>query len=204
MNAIVSGRSGRALLLDRESLKSFDLDDPPMIVPRKRSELPYLFGEAADLRTIENTTIESVERELRLDCHFTWALDLTLISLDSELEYDIRSDALEDLEELLKENTILERLENVLYSEPLPEDVDLTGALKLCDSNAQSMVFSFLQRLQTFQSAINCVCQTWEAIPTNTFGTHEDRNAFRHVAVREGLFRSLVLLDSPTSISKFL
>lgn len=101
MNAIVSGRSERALLLDGESLKSFELDDPSTIVPRHRSELPYLFGEAADLRTLENTTLESVERELRMDCHFTWALDLALISLDAELEDEIRTDALEDLEQLL-------------------------------------------------------------------------------------------------------
>src|SRR5688572_26362438 len=133
MNAIVSGRSGRALLLDGESLKSFEIDDPSTVVPRRRADLPYLFGEAADLRTLENTTIESVERELRSDCQFTWALDLALISLDSELPDDIRKEALEGLEELLVEQTIVLRLENVLYSKPLPEDADLERALQLCD-----------------------------------------------------------------------
>jgi hypothetical protein len=78
MNAIVSGRSGRALILEGDSLRSFDLDDPSRTVPRRRSDLPYLFGEAADLRIIEDTTIESVECELRKDCNFTWALDLLL------------------------------------------------------------------------------------------------------------------------------
>src|SRR5205085_2972517 len=178
--------------------------DPSMIVSRHRSEVPYLFGEAADLRTIENTTIETMERELKNECHFTWALDLALISLDAELEDDIRIDAFEDLEELIKENAILERLENVLYSHPPPEDADLTGALQLCDRETQPAVFAFLQRLENHQPASTAVYQAWEAIPTNTFGTQGDQKTFKHIAVREGLFRTLVTLDSLTAISGFL
>jgi tetratricopeptide (TPR) repeat protein len=203
MNAIVSGRSGRALILDGESLKSFDLDAPSTIVSRHRSDLPYLFGEAADLRTIENTTIESVERELRMDCHFTWALDLALISLDAEIEDDIRSDALEDLEQLLAESATRQRLENVLYSKPLPEDADLKGALDHCDPQALSIVFGFLKRLEERQPSILSVHHAWEIIPTRTFGGQENRETFEHVAVKEGLFHSLATLDTVASISSF-
>jgi tetratricopeptide (TPR) repeat protein len=202
MNAIVSGRSGRALILDGESLKSFDLDAPSTIVSRHRSDLPYLFGEAADLRTIENTTIESVERELRMDCHFTWALDLALISLDAEIEDDIRSDALEDLEQLLAESATRQRLENVLYSKPLPEDAD-KGALDHCDPQALSIVFGFLKRLEERQPSILSVHHAWEIIPTRTFGGQENRETFEHVAVKEGLFHSLATLDTVASISSF-
>ena len=202
MNAIVSGRSGRALLLDGEYLKSFDLDDPATIVPRHRSELPYIFGEAEDLRIIENTTVESVERELRTECHFTWALDLALISLDAELENDIRTDALEDLEQLLTETATLSRLENVLYSKPLPESADLAGALTLCDPKL-SAAFEFLRRLEDQQPSIERVNNAWEIIPTNVFGSHENREVFRHVAVKEGLFHTLVTIDPAASISAF-
>jgi hypothetical protein len=204
MNAIVSGRSGRALLLDGESLKSFELDDPSTIVPRRRSELPYLFGEAADLRILENTTIESVEHELRMDCHFTWALDLALISLDAELEDDIRTDALEDLEQLLDESTTMRRLESVLYAKPLPEDADLKGALDLCDRQALSNVFGFLRRLEERQPSITSVSHAWEIIPTITFGGQENREVFEHIAVKEGLFHSLATLDPAASVSTFL
>ena len=202
MNAIVSGRSGRALLLDGESLKSFDLDDPTTIVSRHRSELPYLFGEAADLRTIENTTIESVERELKADCHFAWALDLALISLDAELEDDIRTDALEDLEGLLADGAVLTRLGNVFYSKPLPEEADLHGALNLCDSRLRA-VTAFLTGLQERQPSITSVNDAFELIPTKTFGSHENREVFRHVAVKEGLFHSLATVDLAASISTF-
>jgi tetratricopeptide (TPR) repeat protein len=203
MNAIVSGRSGRALLLDGELLKSFDLDDPAAIVPRKRSELPYLFGEAADLRIIENATVESVERELRIDCHFTWALDLVLISLDPELEDDIRTEALEDLEVLLTESTTLPRVEALFYSKPLPEDADLTGALELCDREL-STVLAFLERLEERQAAIASVSQAWETIPTKTFGSQENREAFRRVAVREELFHTLATVDPAASSSTLM
>ena len=203
MNAIVSGRSARALILDGESLKSFDLDDPSKIVPRRRSDLPYLFGEAADLRILENTTIESVERELRMDCHFTWALDLTLISLDSELEDDIRKEALEQLEELFAENSTVIRVENVLYSEPLPEEADLTSAFELCDGEALPTVVGFLRRLEEHQSLIEKTNQAWESVPAKTFGNYENRRIFKHTAVKEGLFRNLVILEPSASISTF-
>ena len=86
MNAIVSGRSGRALIIDGETLKSVEIDDPSTFVPRKRSDLPYLFGDASDLRLVENATTESIVSTLTAECNSTLALDLTLISLDAELE----------------------------------------------------------------------------------------------------------------------
>lgn len=128
-------------------MKSFEIDDPSELVLRRRSDLPYLFGEATDLRIIENTTLESVERELRMDCDFTWALDLTLISLDSELPDDIRKEAIQELEELFAVSLTVFRIESVFYSEPLPEDADLQGALELCDGETFSAVLGFLRRL---------------------------------------------------------
>jgi tetratricopeptide (TPR) repeat protein len=170
-------------------------------VPRRRSDLPYLFGEAADLRIIEDTTIESVECELRKDCNFTWALDLTLISLDSELEDDIRKEALEQLEHLFADDTTVIRVENVLYSKPLPEEADLNGALRLCNSEPTA---EFLRRLESHQPSIASVNQLWESIPSKTFGSHDNRSAFKHIAVKEGLFRDLVTLDTPASVSALL
>ncbi|HEX7333598.1 MAG TPA: hypothetical protein VF290_18995 [Pyrinomonadaceae bacterium] len=212
MNAIVSGRSARALIVDGESLKSFDLDDSSKIVPRRRSDLPHLFGEAADLRILEDTTIEAVERELKMDCHFTWALDLVLISLDSGLEDDIREEALEQLEELFAEdltvirNSIVIRVENVLYSEPLPEDADLTRAFELCGDHALHTV-TFLQRLEESQWLIEKINQAWESIPTKIFGDHENRKIFKHTAIKEGLFGNLVrsiILNPSDGVSTFL
>ena len=203
MNAIVSGRSGRALIIDGESLKSVEADDPATFVPRKRSDLPYLFGDAADLRIVENTTTESVVSLLTADVNFTLALDLTLISLDAELEADIRREALEGVEELFADSKTLERVEYVMYSHPVPDDGDLAGALEICSSELE-LVSRFLQQLEAHQSAITEVDLAWEAIPTKNFDGYENRQAFRRVAVQEGLFHALATNDSPASISAFL
>jgi tetratricopeptide (TPR) repeat protein len=189
--------------LDGDSLKSFDVDDPSRLAPRQQSDLPYLFGETQDLRVIENTDIESVSRELKHDCDFNWALDLTLISLDAELPDDIRKEAIEGLDELLADSRVIERLESVLYARPLPEDAELAGALKLCERAPLSNYL--LQRLDERQPLIFVVSQSWDTIPTKIFGGYDQQAEFQHVAVQEGLFRTLVIaLETQTTISTFL
>lgn len=158
MNAIVSGRSGRALIIEGETLKSIEIDDPSTFVPRKQSDLPYLFGDSADLRVVENTSAGSVVSLLTADFNFTLALDLTLISLDAELESDIRLEALEGLEELFADWKTIERVEHVMYSHPVPDDGDLDGALAICSSELE-LVSGFLQRLEERQTAITEVDQ---------------------------------------------
>ena len=191
MNAIISGRSGRALLIDGEALKSFEVDDPSTLTSRQQADLPYLFGEGADLHTLENTTIKDVEIELRNDCHFTWALDLTLIAMDAELPTNIRKEALDDLEALLVTNNTLVQVENILYARPLPEDADLKGSLDLCRSSASIVVQEFFLQLEECQPEISKICNAWESIPTKLFDNHEARETFRVVAVSEGYFRYL-------------
>ena len=204
MDAVISGRAGKALLLDGDSLKSFDVDDPSKLVPRQQSDLPYLFGETQDLRLIENTDIESIRQELKHDCDFNWALDLTLISLDAELPDDIRKEAIEGTEGLLANNLVIERLENILYARPLPEDADLAGALKLCDGTQSPNAFALLQRFEEHQPSISEVSQAWDTIPTKIFGSYDKQAEFQRIAVREGLFRALVTRESQATIPTFL
>lgn len=184
------------MILDGESLQSLEVDEPDKLVPRHQSELPYLFGEAKDVLILENTTIESVAKALERESNFTWALDLTLISLDSELPDDIRQEALEDLESLFVDGIIIERVENVLYSAPLPEDADLTRAKELCEAKLK-LVQDFLQQLENYQPAIARVVEAWEAIPINKFTSLENKKHFRYVTVKEGLCRDLATMDSP-------
>jgi hypothetical protein len=192
MNAIVSGRSGRALLIEGDSLKSFEVDDPSTLTSRQQADLPFLFGEALDLRILENTTIEDVTLELKNDCNFTWALDLTLISLDAELSNKIRREAINSLEKLLDTKETLIQVEQILFAHPLPEGADLTGILKLCSSAASSVVRKLRSDLEGYQPKISEVCHAWELIPTKFFGSYENRDALRSSAVSDGLFRAMV------------
>jgi tetratricopeptide (TPR) repeat protein len=205
MDAVISGRAGRALLLEKDSLKSFDVNDPSTLVLRHQSDLPYLFGETQDLRAIENTDLESVQQELKHDCDWNWALDLTLISLDAELPDDIRKEAIEGLDELLADSRVLGQLENILYARPLPEDGDLAGALKLCEGTPSSNALALLQRFQEQQSLILEVSEAWDTIPTKIFGGYEQQAEFQHIAAREGLFPALVQVrEGRSTIATFL
>jgi tetratricopeptide (TPR) repeat protein len=201
MNAVISGTAGRALLVDGDSLSSFDAGDPSKLVVRQQSDLPFLFGEGRDLRVIEGADLDSIAKELKSEADLNLALDLALVSLDEELEEDIRKDAIQDLDELLVENQLVARLENILYARPLPDDGDLVGTLKLCADSHSPNALSLLQRFEKHQSVIAQVSAAWNSIPTKSFGSYELRADFQHVGVREGLFRALVLaLAKPTEI----
>ncbi len=204
MNALISGRAGRALLLDAGSLTSFDVDDPSRLVPRAPADFAYLFGEMQDLRVVENTDVKAVQRELKQDSDSALALELALISLDAELPDDIRQEAMEGLDELLPDTSVAERLENILYARPLPEDADLTSVLQFCNEHVVA-VSTFLRRLEEREPFISEVSEAWDSIPTTVFGDYDQRAEFLQTAVREGLFRTLVLSrEAQSTTSTFL
>ncbi|HEV7398499.1 MAG TPA: tetratricopeptide repeat protein [Pyrinomonadaceae bacterium] len=205
MNALISGRAGRALMLDGDSLRSFDVDDPSQLVPRAPSDFAYLFGEMEDLCVLENTDVESVQLKLKHESDSALALELALISLDAELPDDIRKEAMEGLDELLVEARVAERLENVLYARPLPDDADLATALELCGDASLSSVLNLLRRLEEREPFIREVCEAWDSIPTKVFGDYDQQAEFLQRAVREGLFRTLVITrESRNTTSTFL
>ena len=190
MNAVISGTARRALLIDGHSLESFDANGLSKSV--QQSDLPFIFGEGRDLRVIENADFDSIAKELTSEANLALALDLTLISLDEELEEDIRKDALQHLNEALSDKQLVVQLENILYACPLPEDSDLPQALEFCQSLDVPKGRAFLDNLQKNQFSIGGVRATWDAIPTMLFGNQDLQIAFQYVAVREGVFRSLV------------
>jgi tetratricopeptide (TPR) repeat protein len=205
MNALISGRTGKALLVDGGSLTSFDVDDPSRLVPRAPVDFAYLFGEMQDLRVLENTDIESVQQELNHDSDSALALELALISLDAELPDDIRQEAIEGLDELLPDARVAERLENILYARPLPEDADLTSALELSKDARLSSTFALLRRLEEREPFINEVSEAWDSIPTKVFGDYDQQAEFLRAAVCEGLFRNLVIArETQSTTSTFL
>jgi anti-sigma regulatory factor (Ser/Thr protein kinase) len=193
VQAVISGRAGKALLLNEGLLKSFDVADPSNLASRQVADLPYLFGDSQDLRIIENADLNSIARELENDCHWNLALDLTLLSLDPELPDHIRSRALQDIEQLLIDDQLVVRLENIIYARPIPEDGDLAGALDLCINASVQNMGDLLRRVEERQSLIGEVSASWQTIPTKIFGSYENQAEFQRFAVREGLFRSLVL-----------
>ncbi len=191
MDAMISGRGGLALVVEGDRLASIHASEPETMTPRHRNEVHFLLGEARDFVTVEDVSREEIVRQLMLAKNREHALQLTLIQLDHDLPGDIRRGGAVELEELFEQEDLVVYVESVLYAKPLPDDSDLPGSLRLARDADALKVAATLGKLEASQPVIADVRRAWDAIPAERFGSEEKRWQF--VAVREGLFRQLVL-----------
>ena len=205
LNAIISGRAGLALLVQDNTLESIHIDALDTTVPRRLEEYHLLFGENDDLEFLENVETDEVRRRLTIAVDREEALDLTLILLDSELSSEVRSDAAQELENLLQNDNIVEQLERIFFAKQLPESADHQGGLEYLKAAASNVAVTFLQRLIDRQPRIRDVRQAWDAIPESKFGSGAERDVVEAHFVRDGVFRDLVCVrDAAESIDNFL
>ena len=66
MDAMISGRGGLALVVDGDRLASIHAAEPETMVPRHRSEVHFLLGEARDFVAVENVSREEIVRQRRI------------------------------------------------------------------------------------------------------------------------------------------
>jgi len=203
VNAIVSGQSGVAILAHAEGLASLHAGRGTEVVRRSPSEARFLLGDALDLQALENVELEEVSRQLALATAQMDALHVALLLLDGSLSADTRQEAAAELQELMEDEAVTVFVESVLFAHPLPADADLPGAFAACSQETEQ-TRRFLQRLTYLQDQITAVHRSWERIPISVFGTEEARGSVRSVAVREGLFRNLVLRTNRAAIEKLL
>jgi hypothetical protein len=189
MEAMISGRTGIAVVVDGENLASIHASDPERMVSRQASELRFLIGEGGDFVPVENASRERIVQELLLERDKEEALLLALILLDSDLSKVLRAQAAGELEGLLDKDGVGPGVENVLYAEPLPCEADLRGAFAA--AKGERKVLALFDRLSVRQEEIRDAREAWTAIPPTTFGG--ERKMWQFVAVREGFFRRLVL-----------
>lgn len=193
MNAVISGQSGVAVLVDGVWLASMQAGGDEAPVERSRGEVRFLLGDARDLEFLEDISPEEVRTRLEVATSKYDALHLALILLDRELEHDTRRTAAEELEELLTDDAIAAWVEGVLQARPLPRSGDPVGAHSACTGRTPR-TRAFLGKLESLQGVIAEVAGAWERVPSYRFGTDDDRQHVLSVAVREGLFRDLVAL----------
>ena len=77
------------------------------------------------------------------------------------------------MDELLKVVSVAERLENVFYARPLPEDADSGDVRNFCMDLASSATSAFLRRLEDRGPFICEVSEAWDSIPTKIFGDYD-------------------------------
>lgn len=204
MNAVISGQSGVAVLVDGLRLASMQAGSDAAVVDRSPGEARFLLGDARDLEFLEDIVPEEVRERLEVATTKYDALHLALILLDPELAHDTRRTAAEELEELLADEAILHWVEGVLYAHPLPKSGDPVGARSMCTGRTRR-TRAFLGKLESLQSVIAEVQEAWERIPAHLFGTDGDRQHILSVAVKAGLFRDLVALRAAgTATSDFV
>ena len=203
MNAVISGRAGTALIVNGQTLLSFDVDEPETLVPRAQSDLPYLFGDARDLQFLQNTSQEQVKKQLEVEYNVTCALDLSLILMDASLSAGLREEAAVELEGLFRDVMVLERLEGILYAHPLPDSADIIGAKERSEAANATTTLRVTDDLLSRQPFIRDVCLAWDAIPVSEFGGVEEKAEFQRIAVREGLFREQVRARQSGAVSIF-
>jgi hypothetical protein len=163
---------------------------PDQAVARREWEIPHLLGDARDLRRLDGADRARVASELEHDAKCFDALHLVLLTLDPELPEDLRMDAAAEFEELFGENPrFAEFVENVLFSNPLPKDGDLPGALHAARDTGQPL--SLLTAFERHQNQIAEAWIAWQGIPDELFIHSEDRQQALSAAVRSGGFRRL-------------
>jgi len=193
MNAVISGQSGVAVLVDGLRLASLQAGSDAAPVDRSTGEVRFLLGDAQDLEFLEDIAPEEVRNRLEVATSKYDALHLALILLDCELSHDTRRTAAEELEVLLADEGILRWVESVLYARPLPKNGDPMGACSTCTGRTRR-TRAFLGKLESLQPVIAEVHEAWERIPTHRFGTDEDRQHVLSIAVKGGMFRDLVAI----------
>jgi tetratricopeptide (TPR) repeat protein len=193
MDAIISGRAGVAFLVEGEVLSSLDVEDPNTLLPRRPADLRLIFGEAPDIELFEDVDHAEASRQLERAFNCSSALDLALILFDPELTDDVRDDAARELERLLSDPKVADYLENILYGRPLPASADIAGARSRCEDGRLPKLSALLVILQGYQPSIRAACAAWDDLPAKLFGGDDQKAEFRHVAVREGLFRRLAI-----------
>lgn len=203
MRAVISGQARVALLWEGDRLSSLHSRSGKTPVERSPRDIPYLLGDANDLRFLAGIDEDHAVAALAQAVDEENALHLTLLLLDPTLRPDTRRDASLELEELLAAPTIRGFLERIFWSRPLPREADLPGALAQ-KAGTTDAVGGFLRELVALQMPIAEVVAAWQSIPEEILEP-VGRGAAQTVAVESGLFRNLVLnLHERHSIDRFL
>ncbi len=205
MQAVISGRSGLALVIDGDKLSSIHADDMAQTVARRPGDFDHLFGDADDLQFLEDVNLAQIKSCLDIAHHAEEALHLALVVFDPDLQPELRQDAADELNILLSNGDVARRLEYVLYAQPLPPSADIAGARQCSEGDGRSLVGEFIRDFLDRQEAIRDVRLAWDQTPLARLDAGESRVEIEAVLVREGLFREWVLSRSTgEAVDKFV
>ena len=184
MNAAISGRLGLAFVIDDLQCycftRKFDEEDP-----RQPWEFECLSAGAKDMIFYENVDDSTVRKRLELESSKARALHYALAVLDCELSQSLRMRIAEELNGL--DARALDYVKNVLFSQVLPPDADLSVSNAIGAHGGPDRVSELYKSIRHYQPHIAFVHHSWESL-TLPF---EVRSATERILVQEGAFRLL-------------
>ncbi|MEO5327477.1 MAG: tetratricopeptide repeat protein [Magnetococcus sp. THC-1_WYH] len=191
MRAIVLGLAERAILEKEGAFFSFrpGVDDEP--VPCESWEVARLLTVGGRRRYLDSASLEDVKRSVVALGRQEEALDLFLMLFDGDCDEDLRLEAAEELELLLKDEATLVGLEGVVYALPIPESADFVQARTSIGDHTPH-VRALLEPLLDAQDRIARVRTAWVQACEQVKGSADWCGHALALAHEHGLFPRLV------------
>ena len=188
MQALISGITGTALLVDGEHISTLQVDDPDSVIQSTPGEVRQFLSRAHDAYAVENVQVDHVREQLEAAWEATAIFSLTQILLGSGESDTTRALAAEELDESLQDALATELAERRLFSAQLPSNYRQP-------ESGSARVSTFVERLVALQPAVNRVETAYSTISSSRFESDDDnvRDGFLATSIREGLFREIVL-----------
>ena len=146
-------------------------------------------ARAHDAFAIESVQLEEVRDQLDAAWEATAIFNLTQILLSPREPASVQALAADELDESLKNGFATELSERRLFSAQIPDECRKP-------EGCSPEVATFLERLFSVQVAIKDVSMAFDGVEDSSFEDGEDnvRKQFLATSIREGLFRSMVLV----------
>jgi hypothetical protein len=190
LKAIVSGQAGIVVVVSRAQT-SFRRILTSDYQPCTRKDIPYLFGDASDVISLEETSPERAYRIMEGEWEKDRCLHLLLILLDGTAHLRARRLASQSLENLLHSETTVRFVHHRLYAHQLPGTADLGEATIFAMDEVAKLLWKLLINLKEAQSAIGHVRERWDALDESFFGGFLRKRIFEQIAIEEGFFFDL-------------
>ena len=194
MEAYLSGLAETVFFSEKNRLFSIHLEKPEQRVARSSGEMIHFLRGPGRKVHLPKTTVATALEQLQQLSNEEEILDLALIPFDAELSEGLRLETLELLEEKLVSNSLHTYLENLLFSNPLPESAQEPEVTRLFSASRFPIATTLYQRLLDHQTEIRQIHHLWNSLADDLFEANPGgKAAVGFQIMQQGLFKDLAL-----------
>ncbi len=201
MQVLASGQAGLFAIQNAYGFTIKRLDTGASI-QSSAGELAYYFAGCNDVTAFTAKN----EREAEAAAEAAWAADravrLFVMLLDPQEEPSDLLEVGEALDELLELEGTTTRVENQIFSAPLPRPIDFHAVAKALETAPRSK--NLLECFLRLQSTIARVRSAFDLIDESIFGDARQKRHFLEEAIDRGSVRALVIAANTTHVDNAL